>query len=93
MSNKSCGGWGAIFGDPVIATAILDRLPHHLTTINIRGESYWLKDRRKAALLRGREQRRPTAELSAAPASAAPKPRRPRAALGSAPSGATGSGR
>ena len=32
--------WGSIFGDPIIATAILDRLLHHLTTINIRGESY-----------------------------------------------------
>jgi hypothetical protein len=37
-------------GDPIIATAILDRLLHHSTTINIGGESYRLKDRRKAAL-------------------------------------------
>jgi IstB-like ATP binding protein len=36
--------------DPIIATAILDRLLHHSTTINIRGESYRLKDRRKAGL-------------------------------------------
>ncbi len=42
-SNKSYGGWGSIFGDPIIATAILDRLLHHSTTINIRGESYRLK--------------------------------------------------
>jgi IstB-like ATP binding protein len=49
-SNKSYGGWGSIFGDPIIATAILDRLLHHSTTINNRGESYWLKDRRKAGL-------------------------------------------
>jgi IstB-like ATP binding protein len=41
--------WGSIFGDPIIATAILDRLLHHSTTINIRGESYRLIDRRKAA--------------------------------------------
>ena len=39
-SNKSYGDWGSIFGDPIIATAILDRLLHHSTTINIRGESY-----------------------------------------------------
>ena len=47
-SNKSYGDWGSVFGDPIIATAILDRLLHHSTTINIRGESYRLKDRRKA---------------------------------------------
>ena len=49
-SNKSYGDWGSIFGDPIIATAILDRLLHHSTTINIRGESYRLKNRRKAGL-------------------------------------------
>src|ERR1700726_2925174 len=49
-SNKSYGDWGSIFGDSIIATAILDRLLHHSTTINIRGESYRLKDRRKAGL-------------------------------------------
>jgi DNA replication protein DnaC len=49
-SNKSYGDWGSVFGDPIIATAILDRLLHHSTTINIRGESYRLKDRRKAGL-------------------------------------------
>jgi DNA replication protein DnaC len=36
-SNKSYGNWGSIFGDPIIATAILDRLLHHSTTINIGG--------------------------------------------------------
>lgn len=50
-SNKSYGDWGSVFGDPIIATAILDRLLHHSTTINIRGESYRLKERRKAGLL------------------------------------------
>lgn len=50
-SNKSYGEWGSIFGDPIIATAILDRLLHHSTTINIRGESYRLKERRKAGLI------------------------------------------
>src|ERR1043166_7212190 len=58
-SNKSYGDWGGIFGDPIIATAILDRLLHHSTTINIRGESYRLKDRRRAGLLPGREQEAP----------------------------------
>ncbi len=52
-SNKSYGEWGAVFGDPIIATAILDRLLHHSTTVNIRGESYRLRERRKAGLLPG----------------------------------------
>lgn len=56
-SNKSYGDWGSIFGDIIIATAILDRLLHHSTTINIRGESYRLKDRRKAGLLPQQEGR------------------------------------
>jgi midasin (ATPase involved in ribosome maturation) len=47
-SNKSYGHWGAIFADNVIASAILDRLLHHSTTINIKGESYRLKDKKKA---------------------------------------------
>lgn len=55
-SNKSYADWGTIFGDPIIATAILDRLLHHSTTINIRGESYRLKERRKAGLLSGPKQ-------------------------------------
>ena len=39
-SNKSYGDWGEVFsGDTVIATAILDRLLHHSTTIPIKGES------------------------------------------------------
>jgi DNA replication protein DnaC len=81
-SNKSYGDWGGIFGDPIIATAILDRLLHHSTTINIRGESYRLKDRRRAGLLPSREEDgRPTPALSVAPASAPPKTRRLKAAL------------
>jgi len=61
-SNKSYGEWGSIFGDPIIATAILDRLLHHSTTINIRGESYRLKERREAGLipLPDRQQPEPT---------------------------------
>lgn len=89
-SNKSYGDWGTIFGDPIIATAILDRLLHHSTTINIRGESYRLKDRRRAGLLPSQEREGgAAAQFSVAPVSAPPKARRPRSALGSAPSGAT----
>ncbi len=50
-SNKSFVDWGEIFGDQVLATAILDRLLHHATTVNIKGESYRLKEKRKAGLL------------------------------------------
>ncbi len=50
-SNQSLTGWGDVFGDPIIATAILDRLLHHSTTINIKGESYRLKDKKKAGLI------------------------------------------
>jgi DNA replication protein DnaC len=51
-SNKSYRDWGAICaGDSVIASAILDRLLHHSTTINIKGESYRLKDKRRAGLI------------------------------------------
>jgi DNA replication protein DnaC len=50
-SNKSFMDWGEVFGDQVIATAILDRLLHHSTTLNIKGESYRLKDKRKAGLV------------------------------------------
>jgi DNA replication protein DnaC len=50
-SNKSFADWGEVFNDHVLATAILDRLLHHATTLNIKGESYRLKDKRKAGLL------------------------------------------
>lgn len=59
-SNKSFGDWGEVFHDQVLATAILDRLLHHATTLNIKGESYRLKEKRKAGLLAqpsGKEER------------------------------------
>jgi DNA replication protein DnaC len=43
-SNKSFTEWEELFGDPVIATAILDRLLHHCRVINIKGNSYRLKE-------------------------------------------------
>jgi DNA replication protein DnaC len=50
-SNKSFLDWGEIFQDHVLATAILDRLLHHATTLNIKGESYRLKEKKRAGLL------------------------------------------
>ncbi|MDC8451054.1 MAG: ATP-binding protein, partial [Nitrospira sp.] len=46
------GAWGEIFGDRVLATAILDRVLHHAITINIRGHSYRLKEKLKAGVVR-----------------------------------------
>ena len=50
-SNKSYADWGSIFQDNVMATAVLDRLLHHSHTINIKGESFRLKDKRKAGVI------------------------------------------
>lgn len=50
-SNKSFLDWGDVFNDQVLATAILDRLLHHATTLNVKGESYRLKEKRRAGLL------------------------------------------
>jgi len=54
-SNQSFAAWGDVFGDRVIATAILDRLLHHAVTLNIRGNSYRLKEKLKAGLVRSLE--------------------------------------
>lgn len=43
-SNKSFSEWEELFGDPVIATAILDRLLHHCRVVNIKGNSYRLRE-------------------------------------------------
>jgi len=48
-SNKSFLDWGEVFGDPVLATAILGRLLHHATSINIK-ETVWLTQRQMAEL-------------------------------------------
>jgi DNA replication protein DnaC len=50
-SNKRFADWGEVFNDQVLATAILDRLLHHATTLNIKGESYRLREKKKAGLL------------------------------------------
>jgi DNA replication protein DnaC len=42
-SNKSFIDWQELFGDQVIASAILDRLLHHCRVVNIKGHSYRLK--------------------------------------------------
>ena len=54
-SNQSFAAWGEVFGDRVIATAILDRLLHHAVTLNVRGNSYRLREKLKAGLVRTEE--------------------------------------
>ena len=48
-SNKAFSDWAELFHDPVIVTAILDRLLHHSVVINIKGHSYRLKGKLPAA--------------------------------------------
>jgi len=42
-SNRGFGDWGQVFADQVVATAILDRLLHHATVVNIKGQSYRMR--------------------------------------------------
>ena len=50
-TNQVVTQWGHVFGDDVLAAAILDRLLHHSHTLMIQGESYRLKQKRKAGIL------------------------------------------
>ncbi len=43
-SNRGFADWGQIFNDVVVATAIVDRLIHNATVINIRGKSYRMRN-------------------------------------------------
>lgn len=52
-SNLTFGSWDqALAGHAVLTTAMLDRLLHHSTVVSIQGESYRLKDKRRAGLLK-----------------------------------------
>ena len=44
-SNKPFGRWGEVFGDDVVAAAMIDRLVHHAEVLSLKGDSYRLKDR------------------------------------------------
>src|SRR6201993_4446397 len=44
-SNKPFSAWGEIFGDEVVAVAMIDRLVHHAEIVSLRGDSYRLKDK------------------------------------------------
>ena len=43
--NKPFGRWGEVFGDDVVAAAMIDRLVHHADVVNLKGDSYRLKNR------------------------------------------------
>ena len=50
-TNQTVGQWGTVFGDDVIAAAILDRLLHHSHTMMITGDSYRLRQKKRSGLL------------------------------------------
>jgi DNA replication protein DnaC len=50
-SNKGFAEWGDVLGDSVIAAAMLDRLLHHSHVVNIRGESYRLREMKRAGVV------------------------------------------
>ena len=55
-ANRGFSDWGAVFADQVVAAAILDRLLHHATVVNIKGKSYGM--RRHQAQLEGERRGR-----------------------------------
>lgn len=50
-TNQPVTQWGTVFGDDVTASALLDRLLHHSHTLMIQGDSYRLRQKRKAGVL------------------------------------------
>jgi DNA replication protein DnaC len=69
-TNQRVSEWGTVFGDEVLATAILDRLLHHSHTLMITGESYRLREKRKSGLFR-------TGSATAGPEPEGPQRKRP----------------
>ena len=58
-TNRGVGEWGSVFGDDMTAAAVLDRLLHHSHTIRIEGESFRLRQKKKAGLLGKRTPTKP----------------------------------
>jgi DNA replication protein DnaC len=46
-SNKPFSAWGAIFGDDMVATAMIDRLIHHAEILSLKGDSYRLRGKQR----------------------------------------------
>jgi DNA replication protein DnaC len=75
-SNRSFAEWGEVFGDTVVAAALLDRLLHHAIVVQIEGSSYRLREH--ADLLPESLRNRPSA-VNSPPADTGPRrPGRPR---------------
>ena len=49
-NNKYFSDWGKLLSDNILATALLDRLLHHAYVVNIRGQTYQLRERWKAGV-------------------------------------------
>jgi hypothetical protein len=64
-SNRTISEWGTVFGDAVVATAILDRLLHHSHVVTIRGDSYRLRAKRRSGLLQKPTAPQPTDNVTA----------------------------
>ena len=63
-SNLAFGSWDEAFaGDAVLTAAMLDRILHHATVVQIAGESYRLKDKRRAGIM-ARPQSTPAAKVA-----------------------------
>ena len=45
--NKPFGRWGEVFGDDVVAAAMIDRLVHHAEVLTLAGDSYRTRARRE----------------------------------------------
>ncbi len=66
-SNLAFGSWDEAFAaDAVLTAAMLDRILHHATVVQISGESYRLKDKRRTGIL-ARPQPNPTPTATASP--------------------------
>jgi DNA replication protein DnaC len=75
-SNKAFAEWGQVFaGDPIMASAALDRLLHRATVINIKGDSYRMREKRHAGLFPGAVALDPTHKEKGLP-NFKPKPSR-----------------
>jgi DNA replication protein DnaC len=67
-SNKAFADWGQVFaGDPIMASAALDRLLHRATVINIKGDSYRMREKRQAGLFPGAVALEPTTKGTPTP--------------------------
>jgi hypothetical protein len=81
-SNKSFKDWGAVFGDTVVAAALLDRLLHHCHIVNIKGQSYRLRhypglalpDEPPSPRRRGRPRKSPPRRCPSATRASSPPP-------------------